>query len=114
MNPSAAQGRVLPLYIVEPELWRQPDASGRHWGFLRDGLVSLRAELAGLGQPLVIRRGDAVEVLRELIERHPVASVWSHQETGNAWTFGRDRAVGAMLRERAIPWRQVRQHGVVR
>jgi deoxyribodipyrimidine photo-lyase len=25
---AAAQGGVLPLYIVEPELWRQPDAAG--------------------------------------------------------------------------------------
>jgi deoxyribodipyrimidine photo-lyase len=114
LSRAAAQGPVLPLYIVEPGLWRQPDASGRHWGFLREGLVCLREELAGLGQPLVIRQGDAVEVLRELIERYPVASVWSHQETGNAWTFGRDRAVEAMLRERAIPWHQLRQHGVVR
>ena len=114
LSRAAAQGPVLPLYIVEPGLWRQPDASGRHWGFLREGLDSLRKELADLGQPLVIRHGDAVEILRELTERHPVSSVWSHQETGNGWTFGRDRAVGAMLRERAIPWHEVRQHGVVR
>ena len=24
------QGPVLPLYFVEPDLWRQPDSSSRH------------------------------------------------------------------------------------
>ena len=24
-------GACLPLYILEPELWRQPDMSGRHY-----------------------------------------------------------------------------------
>lgn len=28
---AAEQGAVLPLYIVEPELWQQPDASQRRW-----------------------------------------------------------------------------------
>lgn len=111
---AAAQGPVLPLYIVEPGLWRQPDASGRQWAFLREALASLRDELAALGQPLVVRHGDAVEVLRELIRQNPTVEVWSHQETGNAWTFARDRAVDGMLRERGIPWHQLRQHGVVR
>ena len=31
-------------------------------------------------------------------------TVWSHQETGNAWTYRRDQAVAELLRERGIPW----------
>ena len=38
---AAERGPVLPLYIVEPELWRQPDASGRHWRFARASLDEL-------------------------------------------------------------------------
>ena len=111
---AAACGPVLPLYIVEPGLWRQPDMAGRHWGFIHDCLGPLRGELARLGQPLVIRVGEAVEVLGELITTHRIGAVWSHQETGNDWTFRRDLAVGALLRERGIPWHERRQHGVVR
>ena len=29
-------GAVLPVYIVEPDYWRQPDLSGRHWAFIVD------------------------------------------------------------------------------
>ena len=111
---AAERGPVLPLYIIEPDLWRQPDMSGRHWAFIRECLISLREELARLGQPLVIRRGDAVEVLKALCDRNTVAAVWSHQETGNAWTYRSDQAVAGMLRESGIEWQQPRQHGVVR
>ncbi|NEV62752.1 FAD-binding domain-containing protein [Thiorhodococcus minor] len=111
---AAEAGPVLPLYIVEPELWRQPDMALRHWAFIRECLVELGDALAALGQPLVVRQGKAVEVLRALIRHHPVAAVWSHAETGNGWTFARDRAVAAYLREAGIPWHEARQHGVVR
>lgn len=111
---AAAQGLVLPLYIVEPELWQQPDAAGRQWGLTRESLIELREDLANLGQPLVVRTGDAEQEIRRLLDTHPVAACWSQQETGNAWTFARDRRVGALLQDRGIPWHEARQHGVLR
>ena len=54
---------VLPLYIVEPDLGRQPDADARHYGFLRECLVDLRDQLARIGLRLVIRVGEAAPVL---------------------------------------------------
>ncbi|MGB5651771.1 MAG: deoxyribodipyrimidine photo-lyase, partial [Sedimenticolaceae bacterium] len=111
---ASARGPVLPLYITEPDLWRQRDMSERHWAFVRECLISLREELAKLGQPLVLRQGEAVDVLDTLCDRHAVETVWSHQETGNAWTYRRDQAVAELLHERGIEWRQPRQHGVVR
>jgi len=30
---AAGLGAVIPVYIVEPEMWVQPDAAGRHYGF---------------------------------------------------------------------------------
>ena len=51
------RGPSLPLYVMEPELWAEPDYSGRHYVFLRECLNDLRDRLARLGQPLVIRTG---------------------------------------------------------
>jgi hypothetical protein len=56
-------GAVLPLVVVEPEFWRQDDASARHWAFCAEGLEELRTELARLGQPLVVRLGAVEDVL---------------------------------------------------
>ncbi|MEM7508549.1 MAG: FAD-binding domain-containing protein [Pseudomonadota bacterium] len=110
----AARGPVLPLYIVEPDLWAQPDSAGRHWDFVAESLRELQVDLAALGQPLAIRRGEAVEVLSDLHAHHGVAALWSHEETGNAWTFARDRAVASWCRAEGIPWQEERQTGVLR
>ena len=64
LTRAAETGTVLPLYIVEPDLWRQADASGRQWAFWREAVVSLRDDLARLGQPLVVRTGDATDLAR--------------------------------------------------
>lgn len=111
---AARAGPVLPLYIVEPGLWRQPDAAGRHWAFIRCSLVELDEVLRGLGQTLVVRTGEAVEVLADLLARVGIGAVWSHEETGNAWTFARDRRVAGFLRSHGIAWNELRQDGVIR
>lgn len=111
---AAQAGPVLPLYIVEPGLWAQPDASGRQWAFASESLTELQTALAALGQPLVVLVGDAVEVLQRLHTDHGVAALWSHEETGNGWTYARDRAVGAWARSTGVPWHEARQFGVIR
>lgn len=111
---AAAGGPVLPLYIVEPDGWAEPDAAGRHWTVLRAGLVELRATLAGLGQPLVVRTGRAVDVLEELRRRIGITALWSHEETGNRWSYDRDRAVAAWARAHGIRWSERPQTGVIR
>jgi deoxyribodipyrimidine photo-lyase len=111
---AATRGPVFPLYIAEPGFWDLPDSSGRQWRFVAESLAELDAALRTRGSALIVRTGDAVDVLRDLLDRLPVAAVWSHQETGNAWTFARDCRVGELLRERGVPWHERRQHGVIR
>ncbi len=111
---AARSGPVLPLYIAEPGLWAEPDASARQWAFVAECLASLQVGLSRLGQPLVILVGDAVEVLERIAARHQIEGLWSHEETGNAWTYARDRRVAAWARGRGIPWHEARQTGVIR
>jgi len=102
---AAASGRpVLPVYVVEPALWRQDDASARQWAVVREALGELRDELARLGAPLHMLRGDVVDAFAALHRAHGLAEVHAHEETGNAWTFARDRRVAAWLREAGIPF----------
>ena len=114
LSRALERGPVLPLYIVEPELWRQPDSSARQWAFCRESLQDLRAACADLGQPLIIRSGDAVDVLERAWRQLGISALWSHEETGNSWTFARDRRVAAWARERGISWYELPQFGVVR
>ncbi|MGF1561142.1 MAG: FAD-binding domain-containing protein [Geminicoccaceae bacterium] len=111
---AAARGPVLPLYVVEPAYWALPDSAPRQFAFVRACLSELRAELAALGQPLIVRHGEVIAVFEALRAIVRFDALWSHQETGNGWTYARDRRVAAWCRAHGIPWYEPRQHGVIR
>ena len=114
LKRASLHGPVLPLYVIEPDLWQQPDMAGRHYAFLLECLSELRRDLAAVGQPLVIRTGEVTEVLGAFLRSNGVAGLWSHEETGNDWTFARDKRVAAWCRAQGIPWTECRQTGVIR
>ncbi|MTI44725.1 deoxyribodipyrimidine photo-lyase family protein (cryptochrome) [Roseibium hamelinense] len=111
---AARRGPVIPLYVFEPDLWAEPDASGRHFNFLKECLTSLLEDLGSLGQPLIIRTGEIRQVLKEFHDEFGIEALWSHEETGNNWTYQRDLRVNAWCRERGVAWHEIPQFGVVR
>ena len=111
---AAVSGPVLPLYVAEPAYWAQPDASARQWQAVRAALRELSGRLAWLGAPLVVRVGEVVAVLARIHAAVGITRLLAHEETGNLWTFARDRAVHRFCREAGIPFLEVPQFGVVR
>ncbi|HEX4869794.1 MAG TPA: deoxyribodipyrimidine photo-lyase/cryptochrome family protein, partial [Moraxellaceae bacterium] len=111
---AAARGPVLGLYVREPSVWTAPDASARQWGFVRESLRELKAELAARGVPLLVCTAELPAVLAALQASPGIAALWAHQETGTALTYRRDLAVAAWCREQGIPFHELRQHGVIR
>ncbi|MCX7287971.1 MAG: deoxyribodipyrimidine photo-lyase [Rhodobacterales bacterium] len=107
-------GPVLPVFLVEPSLWSGPDASARQWSFVAESLAELRADLAARGLPLIVRVGEATEVLATLCRRHRITRIVSHEETGTLASYARDRAVAAWARAAGVQWTEVPQSGVVR
>ncbi len=105
---------LLPLYIVEPSLLNAPDFDPAHWTFIHACLTALRQRLAELGQPLVVRIGEAVPVLDLLSRQLPLAHMWAHEETSNWLGFQRDTAVRAWAKNRHIPFTELPHNGVVR
>lgn len=114
LTASHSNAPVIPLYTVEPEYWKEPFASRRHWHFIHDCLVDLDLALTGLGQPLVIRIGDACEVLKKLHLEHHVSDVYAYEETGNLWTYQRDIAVQKLCSANGISLHEFPSNGVVR
>ena len=111
---AAMRGAVLPIYVIEDALWHEPDMATRHWAFIAECLAELREDLARLGQPLIIRRGEIVEVLKSVKSEYGLDALWSHEETGNDWTYQRDKHVDAWCRAEGIPWHELQNHGVFR
>lgn len=105
---------VLPIFVFEPDLLSQPDSAGRHYAFVLEALADLSKSLSGLGLPLHTPIGDILSVLQDLKSRFGVLQLFSHEETGNMWTYQRDIAVGRWCRSEHVPWQEFRQNGVIR
>ncbi len=114
LSAAAACGAVLPLLIVEPEWWLEPDMSARQFHFYRECINELSQAFLKLGTPLVVRIGDAVEALDNVRGTFRIDGLWSHEETGNDWTYRRDIRVADWCRQHSIPWTELRQDGVIR
>ena len=114
LTMAAVEGMVIPLYVIEPDYWAQPTVSARQWRFVARALAALRAQLAVLGAPLVVRVGNVTEVLEEFRQTSKDMAIWSHEETGDAWTYARDRAVAGWARTHKVPWHEFPNAGVVR
>lgn len=111
---SQSQNAIIPIYIIEPQLWIQPDLSKRQYEFLLECLSDLDAELKKIGQNLIIKVGDVCEILAEINQKFPINNLYSHQETWNNWTFERDKKVKKWCKNNAINWIEPRQYGVIR
>lgn len=80
LTGAVVRGPVLPLYILEPDLWQQPDMSRRHFRFLSECLYALDADLRRLGSGLVLKVGNATDILQDLQNRHGIDALWSHHQ----------------------------------
>ncbi|MEM9359264.1 MAG: deoxyribodipyrimidine photo-lyase [Pseudomonadota bacterium] len=114
LSYAAPRGPVLPLLVIEPELWQQADMSARQYNFFSECVTELRAALGGLGQPLVVRVGDVIDCLEAIRQSRKIDGLWSHEETGNDWTYQRDLRVGEWCRQNGVAWTEHRQDGVIR
>jgi deoxyribodipyrimidine photo-lyase len=106
--------RALGLVVIEPDWLKSPECDPRHVGFLLDCVAGLRRDLAARGLPLLVRSGPMLEVLQTLRREFPFTHLFSHEETGPAWSYARDLAVARWCRSARVQWIESPQNGVVR
>ena len=111
---AAERGPVVGLYVHEPEVMATPEWSAGHLAFIQDCLSELRVKFSEMGSVLAVLRGDMPDTLDRLHDQWAFDELWSHEETGLAVTYDRDRRVAAWCRRRGIRWNERPQHGVVR
>ena len=105
---------LILLYCFESAQLADRHYSARHWRFIWESLTDLRQQLAAHKLPLHICRGEVEAALGRLIWAGHCAALYSHQETGLALSFERDRRVAEMLCGAGIPWHEVPSNGVAR
>ncbi|MEM8733138.1 MAG: deoxyribodipyrimidine photo-lyase [Planctomycetota bacterium] len=114
LSNAATRGPCICLYIYEPEVYEAPDFDSSHLAFINESLAELRTRLRELGCDLILRRGEATEVLDQLLAQVGFNALWSHEETGNAVTYARDQRLADWCRQNQIEWNETPQNGVVR
>ena len=105
---------TLLLYCYEPSWMAAPDSDVRHWRFVRQSIDDMKQELARNGLPFCDLVGEFKGVLEALRTQVRIHTIFSHEETGNALTYARDKAVAAFCREHSIAWQEFPTHGVQR
>ncbi len=114
LSRACAAGPVVCIYVLEPEYWSLKDTSDRQWQFIRESLDDLSAQLRSIGGHLTVLEGTVTGALSELRRRAGRFVLHSHEETGNLWTFSRDKNVMAWCRAQGCDWFQYAQNGVCR
>ena len=111
---AARCGHIRCIYIIEPSLWQQPDMALGHFQFIAESLFDLDRGLRRLGGGLEIFTGEVTEILGKISQSEPFSGLYSHEETGNQFTYDRDRQVTKWCRDHKIIWHEYPQFGVVR
>ncbi|MFS2117461.1 deoxyribodipyrimidine photo-lyase, partial [Herbaspirillum frisingense] len=106
--------RAFGLFIIEPAWLQSFECDPRHVDFLLRSLQPLQIELRQRGMPLLVRIGEAVQVLEVLRREWNVTHLFSHEETGPAWSYARDISVGRWSRIQHVHWQEWPQTGVIR
>ncbi len=105
---------ILPIYIIELDIWSQNTHSYRQWKFCEESLIDLRNALAEIGQPLIIRTGYVINIFDEISSKFKIKGIYSHQETGDWLTYKRDQKVREWALRKNIIWKQFLQFSVFR
>jgi deoxyribodipyrimidine photo-lyase len=111
---AAASGAVLPMWVDEPAQWQQADASARHRAFVLGCVRALAEWISHQGGQLYKPQGDVLDVLATLKSQFGPFALHSHEETGNDWSYARDRAVERWCAANAVQWHQQPSNSVVR
>ena len=85
LNEALKNENVIPIFVIETDLWKLPDHSSRQWEFVRECLIDLNNSLNDIGLKLIIRVGNIQDMIKEFMKIFIVKGIYSHEETA---TYG--------------------------
>lgn len=113
-NAIKSQRPTLLLVFLEPSLLNAPESSHRHWHFVLESVREMQAQLDEHQINLYVFHREVPDVLKTLHATHPIANIYSYQETGLQITFDRDKTVANFCKSRGIQWHEYENNAVVR
>ncbi|MBE9030527.1 deoxyribodipyrimidine photo-lyase [filamentous cyanobacterium LEGE 11480] len=94
---AVARGAVIPVFILDRALLHHPETGVARVAFMLDCLRSLDADLRSVGGRLIIRSGDPVAVLPELIRSTQADGIYSYIDYERIYGRVRDARLNQAL-----------------
>ncbi len=105
---------LLCLFLVEPERLELEDTDHIHIEWELENAEELTKSLEKIGGHLHIKFENAIRALQSIQEEFEIGRIFSHQETGNSWSYHRDLRVKEWCNSNNVEWLEFPSNGVIR
>jgi deoxyribodipyrimidine photo-lyase len=99
---AAGRGAVVPVFVLDSALLHHPETGSARVAFMVDCLRSLDADLRSLGGRLILRTGDPVTILPELIRATQAEGIYAHTDCERIYGRVRDARLNQTLAEQGM------------
>jgi deoxyribodipyrimidine photo-lyase len=94
---AAARGEVIPVFVLDRALLFHPETAVARVAFMLDCLKSLDADLRSRSGRLIVRSGDPVEVLPDLVQETQADGIYAHLDYERIYGRVRDARLNQAL-----------------
>jgi deoxyribodipyrimidine photo-lyase len=102
LHRAAQRGAVIPVFILDRALLYHPETAPARVAFMLNCLRSLDADLQQHGGRLIVRSGDPVVVLPQLIRETQADGIYAHTDCERIYGRVRDARLNATLNEQNL------------
>ncbi|MEM6519389.1 MAG: deoxyribodipyrimidine photo-lyase [Cyanobacteria bacterium P01_C01_bin.70] len=99
---AARRGLVIPVFIFDRALLHHPETGAARVAFMLDCLAALDADLQARGGRLILRSGDPVKVLPELVRQTAAEGIYAYTDAERIYGRVRDAQLNAALDQQAM------------
>ena len=99
---AARRGLVVPVFVFDRALVHHPETGAARVAFLLAALQALAADLEALGGRLIVRSGDPVQVLPQLVQDLGADGIYAHTDVERIYGRVRDARLNQALAQRGM------------
>ncbi|MBD0334392.1 MAG: deoxyribodipyrimidine photo-lyase [Cyanobacteria bacterium Co-bin13] len=99
---AAKRGAVIPVFVFDQALLHHPETGAARVAFLLGCLESLDGDLRSLGGRLILRSGDPVQVLPELVRETQAEGIYAYTDCERIYGRVRDARLNHALAEQGL------------
>ncbi|MEO1209193.1 MAG: deoxyribodipyrimidine photo-lyase [Cyanobacteria bacterium J06638_20] len=111
LHRAAMRGAVIPVFVLDRALLWHPETSVARVAFMLNCLRSLDQDLRDRGGRLILRYGDPVEVLPQLVRESEAEGVYAHIDFERIYGRVRDARVNQALNQSGMKIRWLEPAG---